>query len=92
MVCLAGLNFKFFTRPFSYVPDILIIWVFFKFPTKKPIKVLGHGAFRYDAHGDEKQKTFLAKQTMEDAYVDVRHPSAIYINYFVMHPSIHAHF
>ena len=34
--------------------------IFFKFPSKKPIKSLGHGAFRYDAHGDEKQTIFLA--------------------------------
>ena len=41
-------------------PDISDFWSVLGFPTKKPIKMLGHGAFTYDVHTDEKQKYFLA--------------------------------
>ena len=48
----------FFVLIFSWY-----FWFFgflFRFPGKKPIKMPGHGSFRYDVHGDEKQKYFFS--------------------------------
>ena len=50
------------TWPFfpNIFPDISDFMCFFKFPTKNTIEMLRHGFFRYNVHGDEKQKYFLA--------------------------------
>ena len=47
-------------RVANWPPDQWVDYILFLFPVRKPIKMLMYGAFRYDAHGDDKQKYFFS--------------------------------
>ena len=64
---------------FTSISEFFSVFFFSKFPTKNPIKMLGHGAFKQEAHNDEKQKYFFSlSHTLFLSHIDVSYAAVIY--------------